>query len=100
MASPPCGSAVIPSPSIRVLTVSLHIESDTPPIHTHPYVTMVCVGEGSAGRETDMHWCTVNEQTLIVVLLVSSVKRGEEIQQRGLILRCRGREDGISNINS
>lgn len=79
--SPPRGCALIPSPSILVLTVSLHIESDTP-----PYVTIVCVGEASAGREMDMHWCTANEQTLIVALLVSSVKRGEEIRQRRLIL--------------
>lgn len=56
---------------------TLNLISPPPP----PYVTMMCVGEGSAGRKTDMHWCTVNEQTLIVVLLVSSVKRGEEIRQ-------------------
>lgn len=33
-------------------------------------------GWGCGGRERDMHLCTVNEQTLIAVLLVSSVQEG------------------------
>ena len=83
--------AFLPPSFPYVLTVSLHIESDIPPYacmvrlcvcvraRRHPWACVcvcVCLCGVRGGRERDMHLCTVNEQTLIAVLLVSSVQEG------------------------
>lgn len=60
-----------------VLSVSLHIESDIPLMDVWHARVCVCVCEEWIGAmEKGMHLCTVNEQTLDAVLLVSSVQRG------------------------